>query len=721
MRAPPHRATPSPRHRARQWPRHRASDRTGPPAGPPPGGVPGAPAAPSFRPEIHGLRGTAVLLVVLYHVWFDRVSGGVDVFLFISAFFLTGTFLRRMEAGAPLAPIAYWARTFKRLLPPAALVILSTLAAVLLLLPPTTWLTTLEDAAGSLLQVQNWVLIGRDTDYDAATGAATSTLQHFWSLSIQGQVFLLWPLLFALCAVVARRSRFSPRAVVAVVFGVIAVASFGWSVHSTGVQQPIAYFDTTARIWEFAAGTLLALLPAATGPARPGSPLARPWLRLVLGWAGLAALVSTGALLEVQRMFPGWIALVPLTGAALVFLAGSTGSALGADRLLSSRPFAFLGEISYGLYLVHWPLLVIVLLVTGQESAGFVEGTVLIALSVVLAHLLTRLVDTPIRRWGWANASPWRSAAVVGLVLVLALTPTVLSRSFIEQAQEAAEQRAGADNPGARVLDPDFTPHPDADPEAAPLPTEATLRDDRIALTEECTGEIAPDDESVAEHCTSTAAPEDAKVMVALGSSRLGQAVVPLIRPAEENGWKLIVIRRPGCQFVPGTMTYAGQECYDHNLAALEYVRELEPDAVVLNTTSYRGNAPESASESLQEAVPTLLDEGTELIALRTLPRTPEDPVTCMEEGGSPESCSQPLDPALMPPDRADAADLDELADRGPVHAVDLTDRICPDHECPTLIGNVFVFYDTDHVTATYMDTLGDETTRQLEESGFTW
>src|SRR5699024_12465705 len=93
----------------------------------------------------------------------------------------------------------------------------------------------------------------------------------------------------------------------------------------------------------------------------------------------------------------------------------------------------------------------------------------------------------------------------------------------------------------------------------------------------------------------------------------------------------------------------------------------------------------------------------------------------CMEEGGSPESCSQPLDPELMPPDRADAADLDELADRGPVHAVDLTDRICPDDECPTLIGNVFVFYDTDHVTATYMDTLGDATTRQLEESGFTW
>src|SRR5699024_3542331 len=149
------------------------------------------------------------------------------------------------------------------------------------------------------------------------------------------------------------------------------------------------------------------------------------------------------------------------TGAALVFLAGSTGSALGADRLLSSRPFAFLGEISYGLYLVHWPLLVIVLLVTGQESAGFVEGTVLIALRIVLARLVARLLDPPSRRSGWANASPWRVRAVVGVALVLALSPTVLSRSCIEQAQEAAEQRAGADNPEARVLDPDFTPHPD--------------------------------------------------------------------------------------------------------------------------------------------------------------------------------------------------------------------------------------------------------------------
>ncbi|MGP5079387.1 acyltransferase family protein [Brachybacterium alimentarium] len=689
-------------------PRHAESARsaTGAPASA------GSAARPGYRPELHGLRGLAIGLVVVYHVWFDRVSGGVDVFLFLSAYFLTGTFLRRMEAGRPMAPFAYWARTFKRLLPPATLVILGTLAAAALLLPATTWMPAIHDGLGSLLQVQNWVLIQRDADYDAATGIDTSLLQHFWSLSIQGQVFLLWPFLFTLCAVTARRLHRSPRAVVAVGFGALALASFAWSVHSTATQQETAYFDTGARIWEFAAGTLLALVPAVTLPHR---------LRLLLGWAGLAVLVATGAVLDVESLFPGWIALIPLLGAALVVLAGSTASPVGADRLLSSRPAAFLGNISYALYLVHWPLLLMMLLRRDRESAGLVDGLLIIVLSLVLAHVLTRWVDTPVRRWTWANASAMRSAAAVLVVLVVGLAPTLAAQVKLERVEAEAEARAHADNPGARALDPDFTPDPEADGSAPTLPTEATLRDDRISLPEECTGEFAPEDPSVAEHCSSTAAPADAKVMVAVGSSRLGQAAASLIDPADANGWRVIVIRRPSCQFVPGTMTYAGKECFDHNLATLEYLRELQPDALVLNTTSYRGNGPESVSEAVEDSVPELLDQGTELIALRTLPRVPEDPIPCLEREETEADCTQPLDPEHMPSERADADALEQLSEHGTVHDVDLTERICPEHECPVQIGNVFVFYDTDHVTATYMQTLGDEADRQLSESGFRW
>ena len=372
------------------------------------------------RPELHGLRGLAIALVVLYHVFFDRVSGGVDVFLFISAFFLTGSFVRRMEDGRPLAPLAYWARTFKRLLPPAVLVILVTLGGVRLLLPPSTWMPAINDAIASLLQVENWLLIHRGTDYEAATGT-TSPLQHFWSMSIQGQVFLLWPLLFALCAVLVRRFGLSPRRVTAALFVLIAVASFAWSVSATATQQEVAYFDTTTRVWEFAAGSLLALWPAAN-PTATSTGRSRQ-LRVALGWAGLALLISTGALIDGRSMFPGWIALIPLLGAGGVFLAGTTGSRVGADRLLSSRPVSFLGDVSYGLYLIHWPLLTLTVLATGRESAGLLRGTLIIAVSLVLAWLLTRVVDTPIRRWHWANAKPLRAATVVAAVLAIGLAP----------------------------------------------------------------------------------------------------------------------------------------------------------------------------------------------------------------------------------------------------------------------------------------------------------
>jgi len=702
-------------------PRH-THRRTGADSAPPTRKQAAGRAASSYRPELHGLRGLAILLVVLYHVFFDRVSGGVDVFLFISAFFLTGSFVRRLEDGRPMAPLAYWARTFKRLLPPAVLVILATLAGVRLFLPPSTWRPALEDAVASLLQVANWQLIERGTDYEAAATAATSPLQHFWSLSIQGQVFLLWPLLFVLIAVLTHRTRYSPRLLVAALFSVIAALSFAWSVYSTATQQPVAYFDTTARVWEFAAGSLLAVWPVAN-PAAPATPRARRW-RVGLGWAGLAALIATGALIDGRSMFPGWIALVPLAGAAGVFLAGTTGSRLGADRLFSSRPLSFLGDISYGLYLVHWPLLMIVVLAGGHSEAGLLRGTVVIAVSLVLAWALTLLVDTPVRRWRWANARPLRAGAVVALALVLGLGPSLGAQVLLQRAADEAERRAVADNPGARVLDPSFVPHPDADPDAAPIPHAAELRSDWGLLDGPCEGALAPEDPSVAEGCQMTEADEDAKVIVAVGNSRMRQAVMALLEPAARNGWRVVLVHKNSCQYQPGTMTYSGQECFDHNLAVQEYLRELQPEAVMVTSTVYRGVGPETVSPVLDEEVPELLGLGIDVVALRTAPRAAEEPNDCIDAGGTPEECTTPLDPTHLPVERTDASRLAEISvseTPGTLYAADLLPVLCPEHECRPLIGNTWVFLDRHHISATYMRSTGGELGRQLEESGFAW
>ena len=202
----------------------------------------------AHRPDLQGLRGVAVLLVVVFHVWTEKVSGGVDVFFVLSAFLLTGSFARRIEHGRPLALPAYWARTFARLLGPVAVLLLAVLAAVFLWFPPSRWAELLTQAWGSLFYVVNWVLADQAVDYYAGNSAATTPLQHMWSLSVQGQVFLVWPLLLAGAAVTARRTGTGFRPVAWVVFAAVFAGSLAWSVVATAAGPEAAYFSTLTRL-----------------------------------------------------------------------------------------------------------------------------------------------------------------------------------------------------------------------------------------------------------------------------------------------------------------------------------------------------------------------------------------------------------------------------------------------------------------------------------------
>ncbi|MEC5197871.1 peptidoglycan/LPS O-acetylase OafA/YrhL [Arthrobacter sp. PL16] len=205
-----------------------------------------------FRPEVQGLRALAVAMVVVYHVWLGRVSGGVDVFLLVSAFLLTLTFTRRLEAGKPLALAAHWLGLLKRLLPAAAVVLLAVLAATAVFIPSSRWRSVFDQTWAALTYRQNWEMAGNAVDYYALDHSAASPLQHFWSLSIQGQVFLLWPLLFAACAVIVKMTRARPRPVLIALFGAVFLLSLAFSVRQTGADQAAAYFDTRSRLWEFA-------------------------------------------------------------------------------------------------------------------------------------------------------------------------------------------------------------------------------------------------------------------------------------------------------------------------------------------------------------------------------------------------------------------------------------------------------------------------------------
>ncbi|WP_306370448.1 acyltransferase, partial [Nocardiopsis sp. CC223A] len=328
------------------------------------------------RPGIEGLRAVAVLLVAAYHIWLGRVSGGVDVFLMLTGLLVTASLLRA-ATGPGIRYGAFLARLAARLLPTAALVVLVTLAGTWLFLPQSQWREAPGGAVAALLGHTNWHLALDSVDYLARTGVP-DPFQHFWSLSVQWQFYLLWPALIAGAVLLARRAGRDPRRPLFWALAAVFALSLAYSVAVTHTNQPWAYFDTGARLWELALGGLVALLLPGLRPGRTA--------RLLLGWGGLAALVLCGALLQVSTAFPGFAALWPTLAAAAVIAAGApAGGAVGVDRLLSSRPLRYLGSISYALYLWHWPVLVFYLAATDRDLATPQGGAIVLSVSVLAA------------------------------------------------------------------------------------------------------------------------------------------------------------------------------------------------------------------------------------------------------------------------------------------------------------------------------------------------
>lgn len=687
------------------------------------GPAPARRSRPAFRAELHGLRAVALGLVAVYHIWLGRVSGGVDVFLFLSAFFLTGTFVRRLEAGRPLGVPRYWLHTFKRLLPPAAVTILLTLAATAVLLPPSAWPAIMQQAVASALYLENALLVLLQVDYQARDAGAASPLQHFWSLSVQGQAFVVWPLLFALMVGRARRGK-PVRRPLLVIMLLIAAASLAWSVHSTQTQQPIAYFDTAARLWEFAAGSMLALaLPALdrlTGGHRPEDPL-RPRgraPRALLGWAGIAVLLGCGVVLDVSAQFPGWIAAVPLAGAAAVVVAGHSGTRWGVDRLLSTRPAAFVGDISYALYLVHWPILVMWLHHSDQQRAGLLDGLAVLAGSVLLAWTITRLVDSPVRRSRWLEARPWRAVAAVAASVALVAGTAGGWWVLLQRGAEAGPSEVATP---ALPTDEVATAAP-----ATILPYGWQLGDQWPDLPEACGGPWAPDTTFPHVRCDQLL-PADADpsgVVVVVGSSHARQYIPAILPWAEENDLQVVNLAMDGCEFLPDTEE--SSYCDGYAEYVLRYLDEQQPDAV-LTTVTHTSEDPdqeETTPEGMRNAAEEITSRGIDLIGVRDTPRWAEDQYACAEDvirsGGTPvdadEACGADASAVYAP--TSPAADLADLAtDEAQVELLDLTSSICPDGRCAPILGDTYVYLDEDHLTRLFVErTLAPAASRELAD-----
>ncbi|GAA2171841.1 acyltransferase family protein [Arthrobacter parietis] len=639
------------------------------------------------------MRALAVLMVVVYHIWFDRVSGGVDVFLLISSFLLTLTFIRKAEQGSAFGLAQYWLQLFKRLLPAVVFVLLATLAATYLFVPESRWQEIFDQTWASLFYVQNWLLAERSVDYYAADEGLASPLQHFWSLSVQGQVFLLWPLLFAVSAVLARVAHLRFRPVAGIIFGAIFCASLAYSVAQTYTNQSYAYFDTRARLWEFALGTLLALILPYVSIPRVA--------RIIAGWVALAAVLSGGFLLDVEREFPGFVALWPLLAAGTIMVAGNSGSRFGVDAMLSWKPLVRLGDISYALYLWHWPILVIYLTFRDRSEAGPLSGAAIIALSLVLAYLTTRFIENPVRH---RLPVTRRVAAIAVTVCCLTVAVPLSGWQFGLKVQtDRANAQTVSDNPGARVLAGIVESR--SSYEAPIVPSAATINGEWASLAARCSdAALAPAEEVLNGHCSDNGIDPSVsdRTVVVVGDSHAEQWLGVMRPLAAENNWTLVALLYGGCDFgVPLPSQEAG--CQDFNRAALSYIENLAPDAIFTVVTDAH---PDTAEDTVVPGFPAasrqLQGQGIEVIGIRDNPRYSFNMMSCLEESGGIAECGQARSETLTT-----RAPFDAILNIAPETVLlDATDLICSEFSCDPIVGNMHVYIDDNHLTETYVESM---------------
>lgn len=688
-------------------------------------------ATRGYRADIQALRAVAVLLVVVYHLWPSRLSGGfigVDVFFVISGFLITGHLIREVERTGTIAVSAFWARRIRRLLPASFVVLFAALAAMLILLPRSVWSQTLVEIGASAVYAVNWVLAFTATDYLGAEHAP-SIVQHFWSLSVEEQFYVLWPLLIigalAIARVAHRTTSASPgpgqlRSTVAAALSLVVILSLVVSIVQTSRDQPFAYFSTATRAWEFGLGGLVAALPALSSRVQTASPR----VRIVMSWLGLAAIVGAAVIFDRDTAFPGFTALLPVLGAVAVVLAGPVGGALSPMVVGGLRPLQVLGDLSYSIYLWHWPLIVLYPYVMNRPI-GLVGGLVIVGLAVGLAWLTKRYVEDPVREGAFWATRRTRSylfaatgaVAIGGLVASSLFVLSIQKQTYLDQAESALTSRtpcfgAGALADGADCADPFAVP---ADLDVASAATDRGNLTNEDCLTKDTEG-------SVLKVCRLGSTSDRSSGIALVGNSHARALASGLDEYAREMNWKITTMMRQSCLGVVTSSTAGSpsEDCLDwtedvvSTLISDESISTVVFQSYLYATPSqFTADDLTSYEENVRATWKRLTDAGKAIVVVSDVPGTrPEDAPTCiLESGVKIDPCSRAREYGTT------GNSLYATAESTPgIHTIDLDRYFCTGSTCHAAIGGVVVYFDAHHLTATYARTLAPYFGEQLAD-----
>lgn len=683
-------------------------------------------ATSKYRPDIQGLRAVAVALVLLYHAGAPFAGGGfigVDVFFVISGFLITGMLLRQSLETGRVDLMDFYARRIRRILPAATAVLLFTAAATLLILPRTRWEDIGHDLIGSALYYANWIF-ATNTDYLNAEDAA-SPLQHFWTLAVEEQFYILWPLLIVGLLLVVHKLRDvaalpqSPqldqrRIRRALELGVVLmiIPSLAWSIYWTGAEPARAYFVTTTRLWELGIGAGIAVFAIYLERIPP-----RLGAGLQIG--GLLSIAVAAVTYSSATSFPGMAALLPTLGAAAVIIGGMAGRAeSGAAKFLTLRPMTWLGDLSYSLYLWHWPLLIFGAHLLGDELR-FRHGLIIVVLAVLPAWLSYTYIETPFRHWTYVARSPGR-AIKVGLAMMLASVVLGLTMLAAVSWQAGDSEADAASALGAEALETDDSAGAVISQAGSFVPRAEEADDDVPSLYERgCHQE--PSGVGV-ESCV-YGDPESDYVVALVGDSHAAQWLPALLPIADAQGWRLETYTKSACALNGVALADADgfyEECYEWGQRMVEALHEhAELDHVMVSGSRY--NTPDDVPESVDagsvedgysQVWRDLEEQSIPVTVILDNPRMQIDMPECVTEHSEAlEECAVDRDQAV---DASGFGQQNSAAASSGATAIDLTDAICPEQQCAPIIGSVLVYRDSHHLTATYAASLANHLEEEL-------
>ena len=701
------------------------------------------------RGDIQGLRAVAVLLVVLDHAGIPGLEGGylgVDVFFVISGFLITGILAREVRRTGRVSIANFYARRARRILPAASVVLVaimivsSQLYGYLRINEVTTHVTW-----ASLFAANIHSSMAGSNYFDATT--FVSPVQHFWSLAVEEQFYLVWPPLIALVlftrrTVGAHRSaERSPdgrlRALTITIAG-LSLLSLAWSVWGTTLDPTATYYSTPARAWELGAGALLAL--GTTWVSR----LPRP-VRFVASWIGLAVVATAATSYSAATPFPGYHALLPVLGTVLIIAGGIEGPQYGASAVLDRLPLRWIGDISYSLYLWHWPILVLPAVYL-ERDLQLRERVALMAGAIAVSALSYWIVERPVQRARLLSRHrltalamwPATAAILVAAVIVVqqqygqapaAAAPTSAVIPFAAPPASPGQRPPKQKTKAPSLLEAVRTAAGQAragSPLPAGLrPSLEDLMDDVSRAPEKCG---ADQDETKHDICV-LGDPKAKRTIVVFGDSHIGMWLGPLLQAAGARGWRIVPITKAGCLPVDVTewrpeKARVYTECDTWRLWAYRQMAKIKPNRIIISGfLSMTLADADSGRAILNEESGPLFAAGAKsaLKRLRQLsprvdvisgtPTLHKEPTDCLSgRRATMASCAAPLDPLIAERNRA----WKKAAAATGAQWIDVIPWFCEKGTCPLVVGNLIVYRDTNHVTRTYTAALGNHLLQRL-------